>query len=705
MPMNRAITTLVTPPHVHYLVVDADFQVIAGSEPLPDTLTAPLGNDSPVDPSQTTPSKAHAPTDATALSSLPVASVFEYLPELYGCEEIIQTILDDPASDFNLRGITRHDPLTASDCYFDLYLQHYAPDPQNPYLLIFTEDVTDKLALEQVLVQTTNETTLLLNALQQSRNYTHQIVSSIADALIVTSPQHRIKRVNEATATLFGYSEAELLDQPLTRLFVHPETVLPTLEQFLADRQSEAQTLEVLCCTQNGTQITVALSCSLVHPPSNNPDEITAITSVPNLVYIGRDVTERQRTQQRLTAQYAIASILSESGSLDRAIQQILQAIGDSLGWEIGEFWAPKGNNDRRPATSELSNTTWLQAGQPCELPVPRLQRVDFWLGNPERFTTFADRSDRRQLNESVTFAGQVWSAGQPQWITALTTEPTFGEDSATVAAGLRSAFAFPIQSGSEMLGVMTFFRCQQQPPDQNLLQMMTATGNQLGQFIKRKEAELALQKQQATTERLLLNILPSPIVDRLKANSETIADSFEAVTVLFADLVGFTEIAARLSAIELVERLNVVFSTFDQLSDEHGLEKIKTIGDAYMVVGGLPNPQPDHAERIAEMALNMQGVIRELSPTHEEPFKIRIGIHTGPVVAGVIGRKKFIYDLWGDTVNTASRMESHGEPGQIQVTAATYEYLCDRYHLTPREKIEVKGKGYMQTYWLDGPR
>ncbi|MEM8640281.1 MAG: adenylate/guanylate cyclase domain-containing protein [Cyanobacteria bacterium P01_G01_bin.54] len=685
--MNRA-AHLVTPPHVYYLVVDASLQVIASSDVLPEVLTAPAS--SLTDPPQ---------------EPLSDATVFTYFPELYGCEEIMQAILDDPASDFNLQGITRHDPLTDANCYFDLYLQHYAPETHNPSLLIFAEDVTDKLALEQVLVQTTNETTLLLNALQQSRNYTHQIVSSIADALIVTTPEHQIKTVNGATAALFGYSEAELIDRPLTQLFVHPETVLPTLETFLAERQTEAQTLEVLCHTQNGTQITVALSCSLVHPPSTDPDEIATLTTVPNLVYIGRDVTERQRTQQRLKAQYAIASILSESGSLDRAIQRILQAIGESLGWEIGEFWAPKGSDDRRPASNELSTTTWRQAGQPVSLPVPRLHRVDFWLSNPEQFVTFVGEGDRNRCNEGVAFAGQVWSAGQPQWITALTAEPTFGPDSATVGAGLRSAFAFPIQSGSEMIGVMAFFRCQQQPPDQNLLQMMTATGNQLGQFIKRKETELALQKQQATTESLLLNILPSPIVDRLKASPDTIADTFEAVTVLFADLVGFTEIAARLSAIELVEHLNVVFSTFDQLSEEHGLEKIKTIGDAYMVVGGLPNPQPDHAERIAEMALNMQAVIRQLGPASDERFKIRIGINTGAVVAGVIGTKKFIYDLWGDTVNTASRMESHGEPGQIQVTAATYHYLCDRYRFTPREQIEVKGKGHMQTYWLEGRR
>ncbi|TVQ59130.1 MAG: adenylate/guanylate cyclase, partial [Spirulina sp. DLM2.Bin59] len=310
---------------------------------------------------------------------------------------------------------------------------------------------------------------------------------------------------------------------------------------------------------------------------------------------------------------------------------------------------------------------------------------------------------------EGVGFAGRVWGAGLPEWITTIHSDPDFGPQCLARQANLCTALGFPLQSGREMLGVMTFFRREQLPPDQNLLQMLAATGNQLGQFMKRKEAEIALQEEQVKTEELLLNILPQPIAERLKVDTTTIADSFEEVTVLFADLVGFTQLAATLPPIAIVEQLNVIFSQFDALTAQYSLEKIKTIGDAYMVVGGLPTPRGDHAEAIANLALAMQQVIQELnrdrcaSAERTEPFALRIGINTGSVVAGVIGTSKFSYDLWGDTVNMASRMESQGLPGRIQVTPNTYHRLKDHYTLTPRGVIPIKGKGEMTTYWLDG--
>ncbi len=214
-------------------------------------------------------------------------------------------------------------------------------------------------------------------------------------------------------------------------------------------------------------------------------------------------------------------------------------------------------------------------------------------------------------------------------------------------------------------------------------------------------EQHFLLQSEQEKSERLLLNILPKPIADRLKQEEgRVIADSFEQATVLFADIVDFTRLSAQAAPDELVELLSREFSLFDALAEKHGLEKIKTIGDAYMVVGGVPMPRADHAEAVAEMALDM---LNELPQVTAGLLKIRIGIHTGPVVAGVIGTKKFAYDLWGDTVNIASRMESQGRANCIQVTEATYALLADAYEFAPRGKMLVKGVGEMNTYFLTG--
>lgn len=220
----------------------------------------------------------------------------------------------------------------------------------------------------------------------------------------------------------------------------------------------------------------------------------------------------------------------------------------------------------------------------------------------------------------------------------------------------------------------------------------------------KRAEAELQLQRERA--EELLLNIFPKPIAEQLKNGEQTIARGFESVTVLFADLVGFTALAASISATDLVQLLNRIFSRFDALVEHHQLEKIKTIGDAYMVVGGLPVPRQDHAQAIANFALDMQHAIQEFQNDSGKPLQLRIGINSGPVVAGVIGTKKFSYDLWGDTVNVASRMESQGETGRIQVSATTYQLLtCSTmpYQLEARGVIALKGWGELKTYWLIG--
>ena len=213
----------------------------------------------------------------------------------------------------------------------------------------------------------------------------------------------------------------------------------------------------------------------------------------------------------------------------------------------------------------------------------------------------------------------------------------------------------------------------------------------------------MRLEKEKS--EALLLNILPTAIVSRLNLGETVIADHIPDATILFADLVGFTGLSAQLSATRLVKLLNMLFSEFDRLSIDFGLEKIKTIGDAYMVAGGLTCEGSDHAEAVARMALSMVDASRSTSDLLGLPLQLRIGIHTGPVVAGIIGTHRFIYDVWGDTVNTASRMETYGIANEINVTQALYDRLQDRFIFEPRGTIEVAGKGMLQAFFLRGPR
>jgi adenylate cyclase len=224
-----------------------------------------------------------------------------------------------------------------------------------------------------------------------------------------------------------------------------------------------------------------------------------------------------------------------------------------------------------------------------------------------------------------------------------------------------------------------------------------------VGASLERQQLRAHEEAERVQSDRLLLNVLPAAVAERLKNDQGPIADSIEDATVLFADLVNFTALAERLAALELVGRLGTVFSAFDELVAAHGVEKIKTIGDAYMAVAGVPTPRPDNAEVMANLALAMQAALVQLNASHGWALQARIGMATGPLVAGVIGQQKFSYDLWGDTVNTAAHMESHGVPGRIQVTGATYQRLSSRFEFESRGPIDVKGKGMLETYFLTG--
>jgi adenylate cyclase len=236
-----------------------------------------------------------------------------------------------------------------------------------------------------------------------------------------------------------------------------------------------------------------------------------------------------------------------------------------------------------------------------------------------------------------------------------------------------------------------------------------------LNYFIdKRNEAYRLLRIEEQKADRLLLNVLPEDIAAVLKDEEHTIAEHFEDASVLFADLVGFTPLSSQLSPVQMVELLNEIFTHFDIMVDKYGVEKIRTIGDNYMVAAGVPRPQPDHAQRLARLALDMCRYLEEnWSPagfkdlpqagkSSRIPVRFRIGINSGPVIGGVIGKRKFVYDVWGDAVNIASRMESHGLPGKIQISQETHRRLCEEFKCQRRGTIKVKGKGDMETWFLE---
>jgi guanylate cyclase len=239
-----------------------------------------------------------------------------------------------------------------------------------------------------------------------------------------------------------------------------------------------------------------------------------------------------------------------------------------------------------------------------------------------------------------------------------------------------------------------------------NIIAVSSMTMLLLNYFVHQRDIAFELLSiEEEKAENLLLNILPKEIAAILKNESRTIAERFDGASILFADLVGFTELTARLTPEEMVETLNEFFSYFDGLADEYGVEKIRTIGDNYMVVSGVPRPRPDHAQALARMALKMNDYVCRHPGVHNRPIEFRIGINSGPVIGGVIGRKKFVYDVWGDAVNIASRMESHGMPSKVHISRATYELIQDEFVCEPRGKVMIKSKGEMETWLLLGAR
>ncbi|MGI8500647.1 MAG: adenylate/guanylate cyclase domain-containing protein [Hassallia sp.] len=727
-------------------------------------------------------------------------------PEFIGIEDILISILQEKQELFELESIARfHED--RSDMYINIYIfSESGENESDNRLIILLEDITERMFFQQNLKQKVNDSNLLLHTLVTYKNYMDQVITSMADAFLVTTNCGKIKKVNRAAQELFGFSEQELINQPIS-LIIDDNFLLQRAIKQHSLYHKYFQNLELVCRTKKREKLLIAFSCSVIHKK---------IDGLEDIVYIGRDITARERRQQRHAVQYAITRILSESQSVKQAISKILPAICESLGWDLGQLWTA---NEYLTTSASRENKDKTNSILRC---------VEMWSSRTITVREFKAIAWQTTYTLGVGFPGRIWAKGSPLWTRDIMHSSDFSRTQKAVATALHGAFGFPIVDDSKVLGVMVFFSREVQPKDVDLLQMMASISSQIVHFLKHKQAtellleseeryrdlfenandliqsvnaygrfeyvnrawretfgyseaevtqmnvfeiihpdfqsfcrqmfyrvlsgekieqfqaafitkygqkifvegnincklvrgkpvatrgifrnitrrlevEEALYHQQKQTEGLLLNILPEAIANRLKQQLGTITEDFADVTVLFADIVGFTEIASSLSAIQLVKLLNQIFSDFDRLSEQYNLEKIKTIGDAYMVVGGLPKRRPDHAQAIARMALDMQIAIAQFNAENQQNFSIRIGIHSGSVVAGVIGIKKLTYDLWGDTVNIASRMESQGFTNKIQVSETTYQHLRDEFFFEKRGEIQVKGKGKMTTYLLIG--
>ncbi len=727
-------------------------------------------------------------------------------PEFIGIEDILISILQGKQELFELESIERYYE-DKSEIYINIYIfSETGENESDNRLVILLEDVTETIFFQQNLNQKVNESNLLLQTLVTYKNYMDQVITSMADAFLVTNNSGKIKKVNRAAQELFGFSEEELINQPISLIIDENFLLQRAIRQHYLYHKY-FQNIELVCRTKKREKLLIAFSCSFIQKKKDGLEDI---------VYIGRDITARERRQQRHAVQYAITRILSESQSIKQAISKSLQAICENLGWDLGQLWT----------ANEYLTTSVSREKKDKRNPI--LRCVEMWSSRTISVREFKAIAWQTTYTPGVGFPGRIWARRSPLWTRDIMYSYEFSQTQKATATGLHAAFGFPIVDDSEVLGVMVFFSREVEPKDVDLLQMMASISSQIVHFLKHKQAsellleseeryrdlfenandliqsanaygrfeyvnrawretlgysetevtqmnvfdiihpdfqsscrqmfyrvlsgekieqfqaafvtksgqkifvegnincklvrgkpvatrgifrnitqrlevEEALHHQQKQTEGLLLNIFPEAIANRLKQQPGTIAEDFADVTVLFADIVGFTEIASSVSAIQLVKLLNQIFSDFDRLSEQYNLEKIKTIGDAYLVVGGLPRHRADHAQAIAQMALDMQIAIAKFNAENQQNFSIRIGIHSGSVVAGVIGIKKLTYDLWGDTVNIASRMESQGFTNKIQVSETTYEHLRDEFLFEKRGEIEVKGKGKMTTYLLIG--
>jgi PAS domain S-box-containing protein len=518
---------------------------------------------------------------------------------------------------------------------------------------------------------------------QSAEEKFRSIYENSTDGIFQTTPDGKYISANPTLARIYGYSSPEELiasiDDIKLKLYVDPNRrseFIAAMEKQDAISQFESQVYRkdgsITWISENARGVKDANGVLLYY--EGTVEDIAQRKLTEGIL---QESEIKLRLQQLALMELSKCHPLYE-GDLDAALREITETAAFTLGVERVSVWFY--NQDG----SQLHCVDLYQLSS-------NQHAKDFELG----------ASDYPGYFKALEAAERAIAANDAH------TDPRTCEFAASYlpSLGIYSMLDVPIRLGKRTVGVLCHehvgYPREWTLQEENFASYLGYMASLAMEASDRKKAQAALRLEQEKSERLLLNILPEAIAQRLKQEQGSIADSFESVSVLFADIVGFTQISSQISAEELVNLLNQIFSAFDHLVDRHGLEKIKTIGDAYMVVSGLPMPRGDHAEAIAEMALDMQQAVKQFSDTTDIALNIRIGINTGPVVAGVIGIKKFIYDLWGDTVNIASRMESQGIPGHIQVTDFTYELLQDKYHFKHRGIIQVKGKGEMTTYFL----
>jgi diguanylate cyclase (GGDEF)-like protein/PAS domain S-box-containing protein len=423
--------------------------------------------------------------------------VRESFPELIGMEEILNDILEERQPNFQLKSIMRVLD-NGAFLYLDLYIFGYIEELNSERLMLVYEDVTDSMAAHQSMVQHANENSIKLDYLATARDYIEKIINSLGDILLVTSGSGKIKKVNQSAQLLFGYSESELIGQPIS-MITTGEELLRQVSQLPPALKSESwHQVRVVCQTKTSSKLTIAFSCSTIETSIESKSASSA--TIKDFVYIGRDITEQQRTKNRQKAQYALTRILSESNSLEGIIQKILQAICENLGWDVGELWMPVTNEkETRFCPEKRCEKQPLCSPVCCHVEKNIvLRRVGVWQGIAE-VGNFIESSEQITFAPGMGLPGAVWKSGDPQWMTDVVKDSNFVRSHLAKQVGLRSGFAFPIHASGQVVGVMTFFCQEEQPPDQDLLQMMAAAGSQLGEFVKRKYAEKELQEAEAS--------------------------------------------------------------------------------------------------------------------------------------------------------------------------------------------------------------